>query len=55
LPEQGIISLTLRLAELRREVIALKAECTDSGPCLDCLTLQESLEFMIRKLRRISL
>ncbi len=48
-------SLTLRLAELRREVIALKAEYTDSGPYLDCLTLQESLEFMIRKLRRISL
>jgi hypothetical protein len=49
------MSLTMQLDELRREAIALKAEYMDSGSHLDCLTLQESLEFMIRKLRRISL
>ena len=48
------MSLTLQLDELRREAIALKAECIDPGPYLDCLILQESIEFMIRKLRRIS-
>lgn len=49
------MSLTMRLEELRREAILLKATCVDSGAYLDCLTLQDSLEFMIRKLRRISL
>jgi hypothetical protein len=49
------MSLTLRLDELRHEAILLKAEYIDSEPYLDCLTLQESIEFMIRKLRRISL
>jgi hypothetical protein len=48
-------SLTRKLVALRADTILLKAEYVDSAAYLDCLTLQESIEFMIHKLRRISL
>jgi len=49
------VSLTLRLARLRHETILLQAEYNDSAAHRDCLALQESIEFMIHRLRRISL
>jgi hypothetical protein len=48
------VSLELQLYELRDEVIALRAECVSPAAARDGLILQESIEFMIRKLPRIS-
>jgi hypothetical protein len=48
------VSLELQLYELRNEIILLKAECVSPAAARDCLILQESIEFMIRKLPRLS-
>jgi hypothetical protein len=48
------LSLELQLYELRDEIILLKTECASLAAARDCLILQESIEFMICKLPRIS-
>jgi hypothetical protein len=48
------VSLELQLYELRNEILLLRAECVSPEAARDGLILQESIEFMIRKLPRIS-